>query len=104
MSKPPSMVNPEWIYWSKNDLGKSIDPEQISSLLFITRKKEIHVIYKLLLSLMTRANCLPSSATCLMRAALPPFSRSTMTKLDLAMPTVSITRSHGIPTGNSPPS
>ncbi len=46
VSNPPSAVNPEWIYWSKNDLGKSIDPKQISSLLFITRKKEICVIYK----------------------------------------------------------
>jgi hypothetical protein len=44
--KPPSVFNPKWIYWSKNDLGKSIDPEQISFLLFITRKKEIRVIYK----------------------------------------------------------
>ncbi len=33
-------------HWSKNDLGKSINPEQISSLLFIIRKKEIRVIYK----------------------------------------------------------
>jgi hypothetical protein len=46
MSNPPSAVNPEWNYWSKNDLGKSIEPEQISSLLFITRKKEICVINK----------------------------------------------------------
>ncbi len=44
--KPPSVVNPEWIYRSKNDLGKSINPEQISSLLFVTRKKEICIIYK----------------------------------------------------------
>ncbi len=47
VSKPPSTVNPEWIYWSKIDLGKSIKPKQVSSLLFITRKKEVCVIYKL---------------------------------------------------------
>ncbi len=40
------MVNPEWIFWSKNDDGQSIVPEQVSSLLLITRKKEICVIYK----------------------------------------------------------
>jgi hypothetical protein len=45
-SKPPSVVNPEWIFWSKNDYGQSIVPKQVSSLLFITRKKEICVIYK----------------------------------------------------------
>jgi hypothetical protein len=31
-SKPPSAVNPEWIFWSKNDLGQSITPKQVSSL------------------------------------------------------------------------
>ncbi len=40
------MVNPEWIFWSKNEFGQGIAPEQVSSLLFITRKKEICVIYK----------------------------------------------------------
>ena len=46
VSKPPSAVNPEWIFWSKNDLGQSITPKQVSSLVFITRKKEICVLYK----------------------------------------------------------
>ena len=45
-SKPPSVINSKWIFWSKNDYGQSIAPEQVSSLLFITRKKEICVIYK----------------------------------------------------------
>jgi hypothetical protein len=46
VSKNPSVVNPEWIFWSKNEFGQGIAPEQVSSLLFITRKKEICVIYK----------------------------------------------------------
>jgi hypothetical protein len=39
------VVNPEWIFWSKNEFGQGIAPKQVSSLLFITRKKEICVIY-----------------------------------------------------------
>ncbi len=45
VSKPPSAINPEWIFWSKNKFG-SLAPEQVSSILFITREKEICVIYK----------------------------------------------------------
>ncbi len=45
VSKPPSAINPEWIFWSKNKFG-SLAPKQVSSILFITRKKEICVIYK----------------------------------------------------------
>ena len=44
-SKPTSVVNPEWIFWSKNDYGQSIAPKQVSSLLFITRKKEIFPVF-----------------------------------------------------------
>jgi hypothetical protein len=43
--KPPSAINPKWIFWSKNEFG-SLAPKQVSSILFITRKKEICVIYK----------------------------------------------------------
>jgi hypothetical protein len=46
VSKPPSVVNPKWIFWSKHNLGQSITPEQVSSLVFITRNKEICVLYK----------------------------------------------------------
>jgi hypothetical protein len=46
VSKPPSVINPEWIFWSKNEFGQGIAPEQVSSLLFITRKKEICALYK----------------------------------------------------------
>jgi hypothetical protein len=46
ISKPPSLVNPDCIFWSKNELAKNIDPKQISSFLFITRTKEVYVIYK----------------------------------------------------------
>ncbi len=46
VSKPPSAINPEWIFWSKNEFGQGIAPKQVSSLLFITRKKEICVLYK----------------------------------------------------------
>jgi hypothetical protein len=46
VSKPPSVINPKWIFWSKNEFGQGIAPKQVSSLLFITRKKEICVLYK----------------------------------------------------------
>ena len=45
-SKFSSVVNPEWIFWSKNEFGQDLAPKQVSSLLFITRKKEICLIYK----------------------------------------------------------
>jgi hypothetical protein len=45
VSKPPSAITPEWIFWSKNKFG-SLAPEQVSSILFITREREICVIYK----------------------------------------------------------
>lgn len=45
-SNPQSVVDPEWIFWSRNEFGQGLAPEQVSSLLFITRKKEICVIYK----------------------------------------------------------
>ena len=40
------MVDPSWIIWSRNKLGQGLAPKQVSTLLFITRKKEICVIYK----------------------------------------------------------
>jgi hypothetical protein len=46
ISKPPSAIDPEWIFWSTSEFGQGISPEQVSSLLFITRKKEICLIYK----------------------------------------------------------
>ncbi len=46
VSKPPSAINPGWIFWSKNKFEQGLAPEQVSSILFITRKKEICVIYK----------------------------------------------------------
>jgi hypothetical protein len=45
-SNPQSVVDPAWIFWSRNEFGQGLTPEQVSSLLFITRKKEICVIYK----------------------------------------------------------
>ena len=45
-SKIPSVIDPEWIFWSKNEFRQGLAPKQVSSLLFITRKKEICVIYK----------------------------------------------------------
>jgi hypothetical protein len=46
VSKLPSVINLKWIVWSKNEFGQGIAPKQVSSLLFITRKKEICVLYK----------------------------------------------------------
>ena len=45
-SNPQSVVDPLWIFWSQNEFAHGLAPEQVSSLLFITHKKEICVIYK----------------------------------------------------------
>ena len=45
-SKNPSIIDPEWIFWSKNEFGQGLAPDQVSSLLFIIRKKEMCVIYR----------------------------------------------------------
>ena len=45
-SKPPSTVNPDWIFWSKSDFKLGLAPDDVSSIIFITRKKEVSVIYK----------------------------------------------------------
>ena len=47
-SKPPSPINSDWIHWTNKSHFKNIeaDSNQISALLFITRNKEIEIIYK----------------------------------------------------------
>jgi hypothetical protein len=47
ISKPPLVVDCKWIHWSTADY-KSIDPDSnsIAALIFITRRKEIEIIYK----------------------------------------------------------
>ena len=45
LSKPPSAVNPEWIFWSKNDYQRYLASDEASSVLFVTSKKEIALIY-----------------------------------------------------------
>ena len=47
-SKPPSTVDPPgWLHWSSSDIEKiSPDSNKIAVLLFITRKKEICLLYK----------------------------------------------------------
>ena len=47
LSKPLSIVDPEWIYWSTSDFAK-LDPEsnQISALLYLNRKKEVSFLFK----------------------------------------------------------
>ena len=46
-SKPTSTVDSNWIYWTKSHF-KNIksDSNQISALLYITKNKEIEIIYK----------------------------------------------------------
>ena len=46
-SKPSSIVDPEWIYWSTSDFAK-LDPEsnQIAALLYLNRKKEVSLLFK----------------------------------------------------------
>jgi hypothetical protein len=47
LSKPSSFVDPEWIYWSTSDFAK-IDPDsnQIAALFYLTRKKEVSLLFK----------------------------------------------------------
>ena len=45
VSKPPSTINADWIHWTKSHF-KTIEADSISALLFITRNKEIEIIYK----------------------------------------------------------
>jgi len=46
-SKPPSQIDPSWFNWSIDDFA-TIDPEsnEIAALLYVTRKREIGIIYK----------------------------------------------------------
>jgi hypothetical protein len=47
ISKPPSQLNPSWIDWSLGNFI-TLDPEseQVVALLYITRKREIGIIFK----------------------------------------------------------
>ncbi len=45
VSKPPSAVNPEWIFWSKNDFQRNLASDEASSVISVTHKKEISVVY-----------------------------------------------------------
>jgi hypothetical protein len=45
VSKPPSAISADWIHWTKSNF-KTIEADSISALLFITRNKEIEIIYK----------------------------------------------------------
>jgi hypothetical protein len=46
-SKPPSTINPNWIFWSSAEFENlSPDSNEIAALLFVTRKKEICILYK----------------------------------------------------------
>jgi hypothetical protein len=46
-SKPPSAVDPGWLYWTTPEFKKmNPDSDQVAAFLFVTRKKEIGVLYK----------------------------------------------------------
>ena len=45
VSKTPSSINPEWIFWSKNEFQRYLASDEASSIVFVTSKKEIAVIY-----------------------------------------------------------
>jgi hypothetical protein len=46
-SKPPSTIDPAWIFWSAADFEKiSTKSNEIAALLFVTKKKEICLLYK----------------------------------------------------------
>ena len=45
--KPTFTVDPDWIYWTQSHFTSiAPDSQQISALLFITRKKEIQILFK----------------------------------------------------------
>ncbi len=47
MSKPPSDVDRDWIFWTHSEFKKiAPDSNKIAALLYITRKKEIEIIYR----------------------------------------------------------
>ena len=47
LSKPPSTIDPNWIFWSSADFENlSPDSNEIAALLYVTRKKEICLLYK----------------------------------------------------------
>jgi hypothetical protein len=46
-SKNPSAIDQGWFYWTMPDFQKIYpDSDQVTALIFITRKKEIGIIYK----------------------------------------------------------
>ena len=46
-SKTPSAVDPGWLYWTTPEFKKmNPDSDQVAAFLFVTRKKEIGVLYK----------------------------------------------------------
>jgi hypothetical protein len=46
-SKPPLTIDPAWIFWSSADFEKiSTESHEIAALLFVTKKKEICLLYK----------------------------------------------------------
>ncbi len=45
ISKPSSTINPECIFWSQNNFKRNLAPDETSSVVFVTRKKEISVVY-----------------------------------------------------------
>ena len=46
-SKPPSAVDPGWLYWTTPEFKKNNpDSDQVATLLFVMRKKEIGILYK----------------------------------------------------------
>jgi len=40
------MIDPEWIFWSMSDFKRGLASDKVSSIVFITRKKEVSIIYK----------------------------------------------------------
>ena len=46
VSNPPPAVTPEWSFWSRLDFQRSLASDEVSSIIFITHKKEISMIYK----------------------------------------------------------
>ena len=92
-SKPPSVVNPEWIFWSKSDFKQGLAPDDVSSVIFITRKKEVSVIYKPTPVINERDELISIIGNMFDKSSSPAFLKLIKMKSDRAMQSSSTPRS-----------
>jgi hypothetical protein len=85
------VINPEWIIWSKSDFELGLALDEVSSIIYITRKKEVWVIYKPTLISNDRNDFISIIGKMFDKSSSPAFSKLARTKSACAMPSVIIT-------------